>query len=205
MRERVQTFGGEHTRRKLDVVAKYLTANVTIMKKQDFRLFYVDGFADSGASTSKAEMERADEPTLFAAADFLEGSPIRALSVEPPFDEYLFVDEKEENIRSLAWLAEQFPHRKIQTVHGDANQRLREFCERITGVPRTSCALHRVRALPRRRRRARAFREHWPPDGTADGNRDRHRRAAGHAERVDPKESNRRPAETVRAVAHLVG
>ena len=39
MTERVQSFGGEHTRRKLDVVAKYLAAYVTIMKKQDFRLF----------------------------------------------------------------------------------------------------------------------------------------------------------------------
>ena len=35
MTERVQAFGGEHTRRKLDVVAKYLAAYVTVMKKQD--------------------------------------------------------------------------------------------------------------------------------------------------------------------------
>ena len=53
MSERVQSFGGEHTRKKLDVVAKYLAAYATVMKKQEFRLFYVDGFAGSGASTSK--------------------------------------------------------------------------------------------------------------------------------------------------------
>lgn len=49
MTERVQSFGGEHTRRKLDVVANYLAAYVTVMKKQSFRLFYVDGFAGSGS------------------------------------------------------------------------------------------------------------------------------------------------------------
>ena len=71
MTERVQPFGGEHTRRKLDVVAKYLSAYVTVMKKQDFRLFYVDGFAGSGASTSKSELQRAEDPTLFPSGDVL--------------------------------------------------------------------------------------------------------------------------------------
>ena len=90
MSERVQSFGGEHTRRKLDVVAKYLAAYATVMKKQEFRLFYVDGFAGSGASTSKSEAEKSQDPTLFPTADVLDGSPIRALSVEPPFDYWVF-------------------------------------------------------------------------------------------------------------------
>jgi hypothetical protein len=32
MTERIQAFGGEHTRRKLDVVAKYLAAYVTVTR-----------------------------------------------------------------------------------------------------------------------------------------------------------------------------
>lgn len=131
MTERVQPFGGEHTRRKLDVVAKYLSAYVTVMKKQDFRLFYVDGFAGSGASTSKSELQKADDPTLFPTADVLEGSPIRALSVDPPFDQYVFIDKNEENVRALSGLGEQFPDRKIEILHGDANERIREFCNRL--------------------------------------------------------------------------
>lgn len=67
MSDRVQPFGGAHTRRKLDVVAKYLAAYVTVMKKQDFRLYYVDGFAGSGASASKAELSRTENPALFMA------------------------------------------------------------------------------------------------------------------------------------------
>lgn len=129
--ERVQPFGGKHTQRKLDVIAKYLAAYVTVMKKQDFRLFYVDGFAGSGASASKADLQKAEDATLFPTEDVIEGSPIRALGVEPPFDQYVFIDKDEQNVQSLSGLGEQFPNRRIEIVHGDANDRLIEFCERI--------------------------------------------------------------------------
>lgn len=132
MTDRVQAFGGEHTRRKLDVVAKYLAAYATVMKKQDFRLFYVDGFAGSGGSTSKGEASVALDPTLFPSGDFVEGSPVRALSVDPPFDHYLFIDKSDENIRSLSELCADFPNRNIEIVRGDANDRLAEFCARIS-------------------------------------------------------------------------
>jgi three-Cys-motif partner protein len=133
MTERIQAFGGEHTRRKLDVVAKYLAAYVTVMKKQNFRLFYVDGFAGSGASAPKSDAQSAEDPTLFPSSEFLDGSPVRALTVDPPFDHYVLIEKKEENVRSLSGLREQFPDRSIETVHGDANDRLIEFCERIAG------------------------------------------------------------------------
>ena len=131
MSGRVQAFGGEHTRRKLDVVSKYLAAYVTVMKKQDFRLFYVDGFAGSGASTSKSGAEKSQDPTLFPSADVLDGSPIRALSIEPPFDHYIFIEKSDENVRSLSGLREKFPQRMIEIAPGDANERLGEFCGRI--------------------------------------------------------------------------
>jgi len=132
MSERVQAFGGKHTQRKLDVVANYLAAYVTVMKKQDFRLYYVDGFAGSGASTSKAESLKSDDSTLFPTAEVMEGSPVRALGIEPPFDRYVFIEKNDENVISLSGLRTQFPDRQIETVPGDANERLREFCDRIT-------------------------------------------------------------------------
>ena len=132
MSDRVQPFGGEHTRRKLDVVAKYLAAYVTVMKKQNFRLFYVDGFAGSGASTSKAEAEKSQDPTLFPTGDVLDGSPIRALKVEPSFDKYILIEKSDQNVRSLSGLREKFPDRDIEIAPGDANQRISEFCDRIS-------------------------------------------------------------------------
>ena len=62
---------------------------------------------------------------------FLEGSPVRALTVSPRFDHYVFIDKKGENVKSLANLCSQFPARRIEVVHGDANDRLAEFCDRI--------------------------------------------------------------------------
>jgi len=126
-----QSFGGGHTRRKLDVVAKYLAAYVTVMKKQDFRLLYVDGFAGSGASTAKNEAT--DDPTLFPVAEVVEGSPLRALSVQPAFDKYLFIEKKRTNVQSLAQLCEDFRDRDIELLPGDANERLAEFCEKMRG------------------------------------------------------------------------
>lgn len=132
MSERVQQFGGKHTQRKLDVVAKYLAAYVTVMKKQDFRLFYVDGFAGSGASAARPESDRGDDPTLFATDDVVEGSPRRALCVEPPFDRYLFIDKKEQNVRSLNSLVQEFSSRHIDILCGDANDRLQEFAAALS-------------------------------------------------------------------------
>lgn len=128
MSEFPQGFGGEHTRRKLDVVSKYLSAYVTVMKKQRFRLFYVDGFAGSGGSTSKADQVGSD-PALFPTSDVVEGSPLRALSIEPPFDRYLFIEKAEKNVKSLNDVCSRFPDRNYEIWPGDANEKLRQFCD----------------------------------------------------------------------------
>ncbi len=94
MNDGIQRFGGSHTEQKLDVVAKYLAAYVTVMKKRDFKLTYVDAFAGFGASISKKSSITPDDPTLFDTSAITSGSPVRALSVVPAFDEYLFIDTK---------------------------------------------------------------------------------------------------------------
>ncbi len=130
MTEKAQSFGGEHTKRKLDVIAKYLAAYVRVMKRQNFKLFYVDGFAGSGASISKSDT-LAHDPTLFPTSEVVEGTPLRALNVEPPFDNYVFIEKKVDNVRSLSSLCADFPTRDIKIVKGDANERLCEFCDEI--------------------------------------------------------------------------
>lgn len=129
--QRVQSFGAEHTGRKLNAVAKYLAAYVTVMKKQNFRLFYVDAFAGSGASTPRSETQEVRGLSLFPAAAVVEGSPVRALMVDPPFDKYLFIEKGEENVRSLCELCANFPGRNIEIVRGCADDRLSEFCQEI--------------------------------------------------------------------------
>lgn len=124
-----QPFGGLHTRRKLDVLENYLDAYVTVMKKQNFDLYYLDGFAGSGASMAKSNPDEALELGLVETELIAKGSPVRALNVEPPFDHYIFIDKKESNIASLR--AEITGHRNAERVlfkPGDANKAISEFC-----------------------------------------------------------------------------
>lgn len=128
---RVQRFGGAHTGKKLDAVESYLEAYVTVMKKQRFTLNYVDGFAGSGASQA---LGIDDEHSLLGenlldATTIIDGSPSRALRIDPPFDRYIFVDSNPENIASLEKLKAKHPNREIYLRDGDANERLQAFAD----------------------------------------------------------------------------
>ena len=133
MTSKIQSFGGSHTERKLDVLTKYLAAYVNVMKNQrQFELHYVDGFAGSGASEAKGKQEELLDPGLFETGRITQGSPLRALGIDPPFDRYLFIDENEANVASLqkTIATHKYGHR-ADVALGDANSAISEFCEKI--------------------------------------------------------------------------
>jgi three-Cys-motif partner protein len=134
---RVQRFGGSHTERKLEAVTNYLQAYVTVMKKQRFTLTYVDGFAGSGASQPLADGgdDQLLNDQLYDAQSIIEGSPIRALNVEPPFDRYIFVDANPDNVASLNALVSRYPNRRMKVLDGDANERLLSFASSLESEP----------------------------------------------------------------------
>ncbi|MBN8815848.1 MAG: three-Cys-motif partner protein TcmP [Sphingomonas sp.] len=138
-----QAFGDEHTRRKLEIVEKYLSTYTTALKKQDFELLYVDVCAGSGSSIPKsvlAERQTEDHqihllgsPKPVADADqIIVGSALRALKVEPHFDRYLLNDVKKSNVEALrSAINADFSHLKdrIQLTRFDANQMLIDLCK----------------------------------------------------------------------------
>ena len=66
---------------KLDIVKKYAKAYSTILAKQPrLKHFYIDAFAGAGKHISRMTKE------------FIPGSPLNALNVEPPFVQYLLFD-----------------------------------------------------------------------------------------------------------------
>ncbi|RMH70459.1 MAG: three-Cys-motif partner protein TcmP [Bacteroidetes bacterium] len=73
---------GYWTEIKLDIVRKYAAAYSTILFKQEqIRAHvYIDAFAGPGIHISKA------------TGEFVPGSPLNALNVEPPFSQYHFID-----------------------------------------------------------------------------------------------------------------
>jgi len=99
---------------KLDILRKYWPRYTQIVKNQrsDFRTLYIDAFAGSGQHISKSTRE------------FVKGSPARALEVQPPFDEYHFIDMDEAKVRSLEQLASS--EKSVTVHHGDCNRVLLE-------------------------------------------------------------------------------
>ena len=80
---------------KLEIIKKYAAAYTTVMEAQRrdrisrLRWLYIDGYAGSGHHVSKARHE------------LVEGSPLIALSTDPPFHEYHFIDADAEKAAEL--------------------------------------------------------------------------------------------------------
>lgn len=132
-----QQFGKEWTDRKLAMLSKYLPAYTTALKKQPFRLAYIDAFAGTGYRTLKSEPNSSElmfpELAEKESQQFLKGSAKIALETAPAFDKYIFIEKDTEKVAELASLKKEFPDRasKIEIVNTDANEYLLERCTRF--------------------------------------------------------------------------
>jgi three-Cys-motif partner protein len=94
---------------KLDIIKKYATAYSTIMnaKGNTFTHIYIDAFAGSGINLSKR------------TGDFVHGSPLNALLVQPPFREIYLIDLNGEKTKQLQELTRHDP--RVTVYSGDCN------------------------------------------------------------------------------------
>lgn len=130
-------FGGDWTQQKLDRLAKYLHEYTKIFTKNAAARFYttiyVDAFAGAGyirrPTTIGFQEHLFDELIEEDAQGFMKGSVIRALEVEPRFDEYLFIEQDSKRCNELESLKSRYPDRRIQIVEGEANEYLKEWCK----------------------------------------------------------------------------
>jgi hypothetical protein len=78
---------------KLEIVEKYGAAYTkAFAKTRNLKKYYIDGFSGAGVHVSKKTGAR------------IEGSPARALKVQPPFDGFCFIDliaDKTEYLRAI--------------------------------------------------------------------------------------------------------
>jgi three-Cys-motif partner protein len=65
---------------KLEIIKEYAHAYSVILAKKDFEHFYIDGFAGAGVHLSKS------------SGDWVPGSPLNALNIQPPFRRHYLVD-----------------------------------------------------------------------------------------------------------------
>lgn len=100
---------------KLDIIKEYAGAYSRILnaqKKPSLYHVYIDAFAGAGMHLSKA------------TGDFVKGSPLNALLIEPPFREYHLIDLDSAKIDSLRKISAEYSN---VTIHeGDCNKLLLE-------------------------------------------------------------------------------
>jgi three-Cys-motif partner protein len=95
---------------KLDIVREYASAYSRILsarKNPPFEHAYIDAFAGAGIHISKTRQ------------DFIPGSPLNALWVEPPFKQYYFIDINESRVKALEEIKQERDN--VTVYHGDCN------------------------------------------------------------------------------------
>lgn len=123
---------GPWAREKLGGLRAYLSAYMTILSKhRPLRTVYVDAFAAAGRAVVRKPGR--DEPTIQLdlgeeardedVREVISGSPRVALEIEPPFEQYVFIEADERRLGELNALeAEYGGKRKIRVHHGDCNE-----------------------------------------------------------------------------------
>lgn len=115
---------GRWTKDKLEKLQKYLRAYTTILKSETQAwcagVHYIDAFAGTGVVRDR---DRPDE--------LLNGSPRRAVKVEPPFDRLMFIEKDSARCNALRGLMDEFPDRDIQVYEGDCNEVLHGIFDTI--------------------------------------------------------------------------
>jgi three-Cys-motif partner protein len=94
---------------KLEIIKKYAHSYTRIMKNQAWckGYVYIDAFAGAGKHISRR------------SGELIQGSPLNALEVEPPFTEYYFIDLDEERAEGFNQIAKENP--SVHAYHGDCN------------------------------------------------------------------------------------
>jgi three-Cys-motif partner protein len=131
-------FGGEWTNRKLDVLAKYLSAYTTALKKTPFEKLYIDAFAGTGYREARgdvSELATSGDQLFPDLAEpepqrLLAGSARRALATTPAFDRYIFIERNAARCAELEKLKVEFPllAAAIDIRRKEANAEIQALC-----------------------------------------------------------------------------
>lgn len=96
---------------KLEIISKYAAAYSRIMagqKKPNLKHVYVDAFAGAGVHVSKQ------------TGEFVPGSPLNALLIQPPFHSYHFIDIDGRKVAQLRQLCA--GRENVHIYEGDCNE-----------------------------------------------------------------------------------
>ncbi|MGD0566807.1 MAG: three-Cys-motif partner protein TcmP [Candidatus Sulfotelmatobacter sp.] len=93
---------------KLEIVRDYASAYSRILNANKLPHIYVDAFAGAGQHISRG------------TGEFVQGSPLNALNIQPPFREYHFIDLNAAKVEHLQGLVG--ARRDVRVYEGDCNE-----------------------------------------------------------------------------------
>ena len=128
---------GPWAEEKLAALEEYLKYYNTTLSKQHFRRIYIDAFAGSPISKVRGS-DIPPEPSPFfdeeealeARAEFIMGSPVRALTLNPGFHEHYFFDLDRSRADTLKEMCE--GRDDVIVKVGDCNPLIRDLAKKLT-------------------------------------------------------------------------
>jgi three-Cys-motif partner protein len=131
-------FGGPWTVLKLEIVRQYLVAYVQALKNQSFCTHYIDAFAGTGYVELRGGADQIQgllaevEEVETASQNALQGSARQALEIDPPFDQFTFIERSPWRSEQLARLQASHFDRwgTVNVLQEDANIALQRICAR---------------------------------------------------------------------------
>jgi len=118
----MNSFGGNWTEAKIEILVEYAFAYLTIMNKYaskyNWQLLYFDGFAGSGFITKGSEENRR----------VIIGATTRILDIFEPrsFDQYYFVEKDSDNAEELKNLTNSY-NKTTYVVNEDCNKKIQSL------------------------------------------------------------------------------
>ncbi len=111
---------GEWSEIKLRCIYNYLGAYSNILNRGGYKEYYfIDGFASTGFCKSKQ------------TSKMIRGSATLALTVNPPFSKYFFIELDNNKIKELEKLKSLFPGLNVEIFHGDCNIEITKVLKKI--------------------------------------------------------------------------
>ncbi len=101
---------GDWSELKLEILSKYASAYTKILRGNRLLPVYIDGFAGAGQHVSKRTKE------------LIPGSPLNALNIDPPFEEFYLIDLQQQRVENLQKLTAD--KKNVYIYNGDSNKLL---------------------------------------------------------------------------------
>lgn len=117
-------FGGPWTEVKLDAVQYYLECYAKALTWAGMDIWYIDAFAGTGERQAERQVGGIFENRpIETVIETLDGSARRALSVDPQFKHFVFIENDPDRCAALERLKSE-TDRDIQIIRGEANSTL---------------------------------------------------------------------------------